>query len=84
MQAKQRRCIACRESKPQSEMLRVARVNNEYLIDIKQKLDGRGAYICKDKNCLDLVIKKRILNRAFKTNIANEVYDLLGEYEKNN
>ncbi len=84
MQAKLRRCIACRESKPQSEMLRVARINNEYVLDQNQKLDGRGAYICKDKKCIDLVLKKHLLNRAFKTNLSNEIYNILGEYEKNN
>ena len=39
MQAKQRKCIACRESKPQSEMLRVARINDEY-VDRYYKLAG--------------------------------------------
>lgn len=79
-----RRCVACRESKQQLEMLRIARVNQEYLIDVSNKLGGRGAYVCKDKKCIDLAIKKKLLNRAFKSNLDMQIYEKLGEYEQNN
>lgn len=85
MHEKQERlCIACREHKNQNQMLRIARIENEYIFDFNFKLGGRGAYICKDKACLSLTIKKRLLNRAFKTNIDSSVYVRLGEYEQNN
>lgn len=79
-----RRCVACRESKLQSEMLRIARIDEEYVIDLNHKLGGRGAYICKDTKCIDLTIKKRLLNRSFKTNLDVQIYEKLGEYEQNN
>lgn len=79
-----RKCVACREIKQQNEMLRIARINNEYLIDEKNNLGGRGAYVCKDENCIKLTIKKKILNRAFKSNLDSQIYDKLSEYEKNN
>ena len=41
----QRKCVACRECKQQSEMLRIAKINNNFLLDENLKLDGRGAYI---------------------------------------
>ena len=65
-------------------MLRIARVNQEYLIDERNKLGGRGAYICNTKECIDLTIKKKLLNRAFKTNLDVQIYEKLGEYEQNN
>ena len=80
----ERRCVACRENKLQDTMLRVAKINNQFLLDINYKLGGRGAYICKDLKCIQLVIKKRLLNRAFKQNIDNAIYEMLGEYEQNN
>lgn len=80
----ERRCVCCREAHNQAEMLRVAKVNNEYLLDVKQKLQGRGAYICKTDKCLETTIKKKLLNRAFKSNLDNSIYIQLGEYEKNN
>lgn len=79
-----RRCVACRESKQQNDMLRIARINGEYVIDLNNKLDGRGAYVCKDHKCLDLTIKKKLLNKSFKTNLDVQIYEKLGEYEQNN
>ena len=80
----ERRCVACRLNKQQNEMLRIARINDEYVIDEKNKLGGRGAYVCRDPKCVELTIKKRLLNRAFKTNLDVKIYEMLGEYEKNN
>ncbi len=80
----ERRCVACRECKHQNLMLRIARVQNDYLIDTKHKLGGRGAYICKDTKCLELTKKKKLLNKSFKTSINNEIYEKLGEYEQDN
>ena len=80
----ERRCVACRENKQQTEMLRITRLNNMFLIDEHQKLGGRGAYVCKNPNCIALTIKKKMLNRAFKQNIENDIYIKLGEYEQNN
>ena len=64
-------------------MLRIARINQEYLLDENNKLGGRGAYICKDKMCIGLTIKKKLLNRAFKSNLDVSIYEKLGEYEQN-
>lgn len=79
-----RKCVACRECKQQNEMLRIARIQDQFVIDAKHKLGGRGAYVCKNKNCIDLTIKKRLLNRSFKANLDVNIYNMLGEYEQNN
>ena len=71
-------------TKKQFEMIRVARVNNEFEIDRNHQLNGRGAYVCHNSNCINLTIKKRLLNKSFKTNIDTKIYDKLGEYEQNN
>ena len=65
-------------------MLRIAKVNHEYLIDKNNNLFGRGAYICKDQKCIELTLKKKLLNRSFKENINSSIYEQLGEYEQNN
>lgn len=80
----ERRCVACRASKLQHDLLRIARINQIYEIDEKNKLGGRGAYVCKCKKCIELTIKKKLLNRAFKSNIDNQIYEKLGEYEQIN
>lgn len=53
------------------------------MLDINHKLDGRGAYICNCKLCIEQTIKKHLLNRAYKTNVGDEIYKQLGEYEQN-
>ena len=80
----ERRCVACRQSKQQAEMLRIAKVNDEYTLDLQNKKGGRGAYVCKNNECIALTIKKRLLNRAFKTNLDSGIYESLGDYEQNN
>ncbi len=80
----ERRCVACKLNKHQNDMLRIARINDEYVIDEKNNLGGRGAYVCRDIKCVELTIKKRLLNRSFKTNLDVKIYEMLGEYEQNN
>ena len=50
----QRMCISCREKKDKKKLMRiVCNKNGEINVDINGKLEGRGAYICKDINCLE-------------------------------
>ncbi len=53
-----RKCIACGEGKPKKELIRVVKSNeNEVNIDITGKMNGRGAYICSNLECLELAQK---------------------------
>ena len=78
-----RRCVACRQVYPQSEMLRIARINDEYFIDKNFKLGGRGANICNKSECINLTIKKRLLNKSYKTNLTAEFYEKLSNFVNN-
>ncbi len=80
----ERTCVACRKKFQQNQMLRIAKSNKGVEIDINNILQGRGAYICKNNECIANVIKKKLLNRAFKTNLESTIYERLGDYEKNN
>lgn len=64
-------------------MLRIAKVGKEFLLDPTHKLGGRGAYICKNKECMSNAIKKHLLNRAFRMNLDKEIYQKLEEYGEN-
>ena len=75
-----RTCIGCREQKPKKELIRVARnKENQIFIDLTGKANGRGAYLCRSKDCLDKAIKSKALNRAFSTEIDKETYEKLKE-----
>ncbi len=70
-----RTCIACREMKPKKEMLRVVKTaEGEIFADPTGKAAGRGAYVCSNPDCLKKVEGKKLLNKAFSTNVSQEVY----------
>lgn len=71
-----RQCLACREMKPKSHLLRVVRSpDGEIKFDLQGKLPGRGAYLCKEKPCFQKITKSRALERCFSKPIASELYE---------
>ncbi len=72
-----RECILCRKKILKSELLRIVKKNEAIELDEAQKKDGRGAYICRNCRKSEDLIKKRVLDRAFKTKIPDEIYELL-------
>ena len=75
-----RMCISCKEMKPKSDMLRIVRTpDGDYKLDTVGKLAGRGAYICDNPKCVELCIKKRLLNKVFSADIPAEIYTKIGE-----
>lgn len=75
-----RMCIICREHSDKKELLRIVKnKDSEIFVDKTGKANGRGAYICKNPECFQKLRKTRGLNRAFRCEIKDEVYDKIGE-----
>ena len=73
-----RQCVGCGEMKPEKEMMRVLKTNeDEICLDVTGKKNGRGAYVCIQKECLIKARKNKGLERSFKMGIATQVYDTL-------
>lgn len=73
-----RKCVGCQEMKPKKEMLRVLKTaDNEFVLDATGKRNGRGAYLCFSKECLEAAIRGKGLERSFKQAIPAEVYENL-------
>lgn len=71
-----RMCIACREMKDKRELLRIVKdKEGNIFVDESGKQNGRGAYVCKSKDCIDKLQKQKLLNKTFKTNIDDVVYE---------
>ena len=49
----------------------------EISLDFTGKKNGRGAYLCKSKLCLQQARKNKGLERSFKMSIPKELYDSL-------
>lgn len=71
-----RRCLATNQSFPKKDLLRIVRTpEGEVKVDLTGKLNGKGAYISKSLEALELAKKKKVLSRALETEIKEEVYE---------
>ena len=73
-----RKCVGCGEMKNKKEMMRVLKTaENEIVLDTTGRKNGRGAYLCFCKECLQNAAKNRGLERSLKMAIPKEVYESL-------
>jgi len=70
-----RRCIGCMESRPKSELQRIAYYEGKLTVDHSGRAKGRGVYLCDRPECVELARKKNALQRNFKTNFDNAELD---------
>jgi predicted RNA-binding protein YlxR (DUF448 family) len=74
----ERMCVVCRTHKDKRELLRVVcHKEDGLLVDTTGKINGRGAYICKDIACVDKAEKSSALQRAFKRDVDKAFYALI-------
>ena len=83
----QRTCMGCNSKKDKNELIRIVKNNkNEITVDKTGKLEGRGAYICNNMECLEKAIKSRRIEKAIEAKISDEIFEQLkslingGEY----
>lgn len=74
----QRTCMGCYKKKEKKQLIRIVKNKmNEINIDRIGKLEGRGAYICDDIECLEKIIKSKRLEKIFDMKISDEIYENL-------
>ncbi|MBR2944862.1 MAG: YlxR family protein [Clostridia bacterium] len=75
-----RKCLGCMSSFPKKDLVRVLKTpEGEVVIDLGGKKSGRGAYICKNSQCLKKALKAKRLQASLETEIPNTI---IGELEK--
>ena len=75
-----RQCVGCREIKAKKELIRVIKTSdNQVLVDATGKKNGRGAYLCPRRECLEKAVKNKGLERSLKTAVPKEIYQ---DFEK--
>jgi len=80
----QRTCIACRQIKEKKDLIRLVRAGNEAIeVDISGKKPGRGAYLCPNKDCWEMALKKNRLEYALRTKLSNANCQSLINYSHN-
>ena len=71
-----RTCVVTKEKYPKKELIRVVRTpNKEIIVDITGKANGRGAYLKKDIEVINLARKSKKLERHLETTIPDTIYD---------
>ncbi|MBR0374771.1 MAG: YlxR family protein [Mogibacterium sp.] len=74
-----RRCIGCMTSYPKNTLIRIAYDGQQLTVDTTGRARGRGVYLCRNEECINTAIKRRALNRNFKTNFGKEETDAVFE-----
>lgn len=76
-----RMCVACRQMQPAGELIRfVADKESQTIVaDIHKKKFGRGAYLCRNAQCIGNARKKRMLERHLRYTAADGLYDTAEE-----
>ena len=70
--------MGCNEKKDKSNLLRIVKSSDGNInIDNTGKLNGRGAYICKNIDCLEKAMKSKRLEKSFKMKIDLGIYNNL-------
>ena len=75
-----RMCVGCREMKEKRELIRVVRTpEGEVALDSTGKKSGRGAYVCRQAECLRRAIRQKQLERQLEITLTEEVSAALTE-----
>lgn len=73
-----RKCTGCSEMKPKKELVRVIKTaEDEIVMDLTGKMNGRGAYVCRSEECLKKAIKTKAIERSLGIKISESIYDEL-------
>ncbi len=78
----QRKCVGCNEMKDKKSLVRVVRSpEGEISIDSTGKKNGRGVYLCPNRECVEKAKKGKRLEKALEKTISDEIYGQLLEIE---
>ncbi len=70
-----RKCLASGQSLPKKELLRIVRTpEGEVKVDTTGKLNGKGAYLKKSLEALQIAKKKNLISKALEVKVDEEVY----------
>ena len=73
-----RMCVGCREMKEKKELIRVVRSpEGEVSLDPGGKKSGRGAYVCRNADCLKRAIKQKQLERQLDVTLPPQTVEAL-------
>ena len=68
-----RKCVGCQEMKEKIRLLRIVRTEDGHVrTDVTGRVNGRGAYLCFDRSCLEKAMRSRALQRSLGIALSPE------------
>ena len=67
-----RECTVCKQKKDKHSLIRFTTKDGKIVVDKENNMQGRGVYVCACDDCIETMIKKKALNRAFRKNLTDE------------
>jgi Predicted nucleic-acid-binding protein implicated in transcription termination len=61
--------------KPKEQLFRVVKKDGLVFVDKTGKSSGRGAYVCRDENCIAKLYKNKGLQRAFSCPVEETIFE---------
>lgn len=55
----ERMCVLCKQMKPKTQLIRIVNAQGNVVVDKTGKINGRGVYLCKCKDCITKAVKKK-------------------------
>jgi predicted RNA-binding protein YlxR (DUF448 family) len=75
-----RMCVGCQRMKNRDELVRIVKnAQSEAVPDTAGKMRGRGAYVCKNAECVEKARKARRLNKALGIAAGDGIYTELAK-----
>ena len=70
-----RMCVITREKTEKKDLIRIVKSDEDVIIDLTGKLNGKGCYLKKDIEVIKKAKKSKILDKILETNVSEETYE---------
>lgn len=80
----ERQCVSCRTLLSKGDLIQVMIANETKKLHLQpsRKLNGRSAYICYKKTCIEQSLKKGKLQKALRKKVSPEITEMLQNIAK--
>lgn len=76
-----RMCVVTRNREDKRNLLRIVKdQENNVFVDVTGKQNGKGAYITKSKEVLEMAKKNKALDHALECEVPESVYEEIEKY----
>jgi predicted RNA-binding protein YlxR (DUF448 family)/ribosomal protein L30E len=66
----ERTCIGCRGAFPKDEVVRIVGGPQGAVLDYREKLPGRAAYVCVNRDCIERALSRDQLGRSLRSRVT--------------